>query len=171
MKGITIQQVPQILMIVMLIGIFLGATYITLEAFQGSQYAITTATNESRTLTVNAYNSFTNPYLTSTSAVSRVGNNTITLGAGNYSVVNTGYHTYQLNFTASTGITTGTYNVTYNYNADTKATTGIGYVVSMTEQLASNLPTVGIMLFVGILITVVFWMVASGRIGKGKGGA
>jgi len=92
-KGISLGQIPQILMIVMLIGIFVGATYITLVAFQNSQ-------------------------------------------------PNT-----------------------------SKAYTGIGYVITMVDSLASNLPTVGIMIFVGILITVVFWMVASGKIGgKGKGG-
>lgn len=91
-KGVSLGQIPQILMIVMLIGIFLGATYITLVAFQNSQ-------------------------------------------------VNT-----------------------------SKAYTGIGYVITMTDQLASNLPTVGIMIFVGVLITVVFWMVSTGKLGR-RGGA
>jgi hypothetical protein len=44
----------------------------------------------------------------------------------------------------------------------------------MMDAIATNLPTVGIMVFVGILISVVFWMVATGKIGgggkKGKGG-
>jgi cbb3-type cytochrome oxidase subunit 3 len=92
-KGISLGQIPQILMIMMLIGIFVGVTYITLVAFQNSQ-------------------------------------------------VNT-----------------------------SKAYSGIGYVITMMDNLATNLPTIGIMIFVGILISVVFWMVASGKIGgKGKGG-
>jgi hypothetical protein len=173
MKGITIQQVPQILMICMLIGIFIGATYITLEAFQSSQYVSTAITNETINFAVNnTYYNFANPYLTSTSAVTQVMNTTLILTPENYTVTNDAYHHYQIKLIAKSPIAVGNYNVTYTYNKDTKASTGIGYVVSMMDNLSQNMPTVGIMIFVGILITVVFWMVASGKIGgKGKGGA
>jgi len=93
MKGVTLGQIPQVIMIILIIGILTGAFYIALVSFQNTQ------------------------------------NNT------------------------------------------SKAYTGIGYVITMMDNIASNYGTVGIMIFVGILITVVFWMVASGKFGKKSGGA
>jgi len=167
MKGVTLGQIPQVIMIILIIGILTGAFYIALESFQGTQYIATTVTNESKTLNNYTQATFTNAFVTS---VTRVGNNTLTLGSGNYSIINTAYHTYTLLPTFSTGIANGTYNVSYVYSLDSKSTTGIGYTISMMDNIVNNYGVVGIMIFVGILVTVVFWMVASGKFGKKESG-
>ena len=91
-KGVSLGQVPQVIMIIVMIGVILGAGYITLVAFQNT----TTCTTS-------------------------------------------------------------------------KLYVGIGYVISMLDAVASNLPTIGIMIFVGVLLSVVFWMFQTGKFGGGKG--
>ena len=171
MKGITLGQVPQVIMIVIIIGIFIGAGYMALESFQNTGYASTTVTNETINFAVNnTFYSPANPFLTGTGAVTTFTNNTYTVPSTQFQVANTAYHAYQVKLFTNATIAVGNYNVTYTYNANTKTSTGIGFVLSMLDNITSNLPTVGIMIFVGILITVVFWMVHSGKIGKGKDG-
>jgi len=48
-----------------------------------------------------------------------------------------------------------------------KAYTGIGYVMTFLDNIAANLPTVGIIVFIVILIGVLMYL----RIRTGKGGA
>jgi len=89
-KGFTLGQLPQVFLVIMLIGVILGATYITLDAFQNS--------------TDNTSNAYT----------------------------------------------------------------GIGYVITFLDNIASNLPTVGVIVFVVVLIGVIMYIRFKPR---AKGGA
>jgi len=90
-KGISIGQIPQLLYVVMIIGAFVGATYIMLEQFQ---------------------------------------------------------------------------NTTINTS---KAYAGIGYTITFVDNIVKNLPTVGIIIFIVLLVGAVM-MIRAGQ-GKNKGGA
>jgi len=77
LKGISLGQLPQLFMIIMIVGVMIGATYITLEKFQ---------------------------------------------------------------------------NTTDNTS---KAYKGIGYIVDFLDAIAENLPTVGIIVFIAVLLGVI----------------
>ena len=149
----------------MLIVAFVGAAYIMAESFQGTTYVATTVTNETVALTNATLKSLANSYVTS---ITRVGNNTLTLGSGNYSLQNTAYHTYQLLPSFSTGIANGNFNVSYVYNADSKSSAAIGYVIAFIDAIITNLPAVGIVIFIVLLVGAVMW-IRQGQ--KSQGGA
>jgi hypothetical protein len=157
MKGISIAQIPQLLYVCMIIVAFVGAAYIMAESFQGTTYVATTVTNESKTLNNYTLATFTvSSYVTS---ITRVGNTTLTLGAGNYSLQqNTAYHVYQLLPKFSTGILNGTFNVSYIYNAESKSSAAIGYVIAFIDAIITNLPAVGIVIFIVLLVGAVMWI-------------
>jgi hypothetical protein len=54
-------------------------------------------------------------------------------------------------------------------NNTSKAYTGIGYVITFMDNIVKNLPTVGIIIFIVLLVGAVMWI----RAGQGKksGGA
>lgn len=53
-------------------------------------------------------------------------------------------------------------------NNTSKAYTGIGYVISFMDNIVKNLPTVGIIIFIVLLVGAVMW-IRQGQ--KGTGGA
>jgi len=53
-------------------------------------------------------------------------------------------------------------------NNTSKAYTGIGYVIQFMDNIVKNLPTVGIIIFIVLLVGAVMW-IRSGQ--KGAGGA
>jgi hypothetical protein len=167
-KGVSLAQVPQVIMIIIIIGIFIGAGYITLSAFQTASLVLTTVTNESINFATN-YTNYSTAYGPILS-ITQIANATKTFPSDKYGTnANSLGQAFQIYLNANGTYVVGTYLVTYAYNGATKASVGIGYVLSMMDAIATNLPTVGIMVFVGILISVVFWMVATGKIGgKGK---
>jgi len=170
-KGFTLGQLPQVFLVVLFIGIIVGATYITLVAFRTSAFTPTTIT-EQLAFTNNAYTTLTYPYLTSASAVSNIGNTSLNLTSGNYTVNLTslssvGDPQYQINFTKSTQIANGNYNITYIYNKESKATAGIYYTLQFLDNIVNNLPTVGIIVFIVVLIGVLMYI----RMKKTSGGA
>lgn len=88
-KGLTLGSLPQLFYTVMVIGAFVGATYIMLENFQNS-----------------------------------------------------------------------TDNTSSAY-------TGIGYILTFVDNIVTNLPTVGVIIFIVILVGVILWL----RTSRGRGGA
>jgi hypothetical protein len=166
MKGITIANVPTLIYTAMLIVAFVGAAYIMAESFQGTTYAATTVTNETINFATNNTDySFANPYVSSVSSVKNV---TYTVPTDRWSISTTGYHVVQVRILTNATFTTGNYNVTYIYNKESKSSAAIGYVIAFMDAIINNLPVVGIITFIALLVGAVMW-IRAGQ--KKQGGA
>jgi len=165
-KGFTLGQLPQVFLVILFIGIIVGASYMVLATFQNTLLTPTNVVNESINFAVNYTNYSTAHY--PILSITQIANATKTIPSDKYGTnANSLGQAYQIYINTNATYVVGTYLVTYVYNGPTKGSEGVGYILDFIDNITTNLPTVGIIVFIVVLLGVLMYI----RMKKTSGGA
>lgn len=168
MKGYSMADALGALMILIVVGMFIVIGVQLNDGMVSDQYTSTAVTNESHALVNGTAAALTHDYC---SAITQVGNATITVGSANYSCTGSkdgSTITVTMVTSSNDDIFGGTYNVSYSYNnPDNSKIVGDNATLGIME-VATNMELFGLIIIMGIIVSILF-VAFGGFMGKSGG--